>query len=42
MEVESIDEGTVAKILISEGTENVKVNELIRVLLEEGEDCIVD
>ena len=39
MEVESIDEGTVAKILISEGTENVKVNELIAVLLEEGEDA---
>ena len=39
MEVESIDEGTVAKILISEGTENVRVNELIAVLLEEGEDA---
>ena len=39
MEVESIDEGTVAKILISEGTEKVKVNELIAVLLEDGEDA---
>lgn len=38
MEVESADEGKLAKILISEGTENVPVNELIAVLLEEGED----
>ncbi len=38
MEVESIDEGTVGKILIADGTEGVKVNELIAVLLEEGED----
>ncbi|MGI9415422.1 MAG: pyruvate dehydrogenase complex dihydrolipoamide acetyltransferase [Hyphomicrobiales bacterium] len=39
MEVESIDEGTVARILVSEGTENVKVNALIAVLLEDGEDA---
>ncbi len=38
MEVEAVDEGTVGKILIGEGTEGVKVNELIAVLLEEGED----
>lgn len=39
MEVESIDEGTVGKILVAEGTEGVKVNALIAVLLEEGEDA---
>ena len=39
MEVESIDEGTVGKILVAEGTEGVKVNELIAVLLEDGEDA---
>ena len=39
MEVESIDEGIVGKILIAEGTENVKVNSVIAVLLEEGENA---
>ncbi|MCC0049376.1 MAG: pyruvate dehydrogenase complex dihydrolipoamide acetyltransferase [Rhodobiaceae bacterium] len=39
MEVEAVDEGKVGKILVSEGTEGVKVNELIAVLLEEGEDA---
>ncbi|MAH06236.1 MAG: pyruvate dehydrogenase complex dihydrolipoamide acetyltransferase [Alphaproteobacteria bacterium] len=38
MEVEAVDEGKLAKILISEGTENVPVNEMIAVLLEDGED----
>ena len=38
MEVEAVDEGTIGKILVPEGTQNVKVNELIAVLLEEGED----
>ncbi len=38
MEVEAVDEGKLAKILITEGTENVPVNEMIAVLLEEGED----
>ncbi len=38
MEVEAVDEGTVAKILVSEGTEDVAVNEVIAVLAEEGED----
>lgn len=38
MEVEAVDEGRIAKILIAEGTENVPVNDVIAVLLEEGED----
>jgi len=37
MEIESIDEGVIGKILVEEGTEGVKVNALIAVLLEEGE-----
>lgn len=39
MEFESIDEGTVGKILIPEGTENVKVGTLIAVLTGEDEDA---
>ncbi len=39
MEVEAVDEGTVGKILIDEGAEGVKVNEVIAVLLEDGEDA---
>ena len=39
MEVEAVDEGTVGKILIDEGTEGVKVNTPIAVLLEEGESA---
>ena len=39
MEVEAVDEGTIAKILVAEGSENVAVNTLIAVLLEEGEDA---
>ena len=39
MEVEAIDEGTVAKILVPEGTADVPVNELIAVLAGEGEDA---
>ncbi len=39
MEVESIDEGIVGKLLVAEGTEGVPVNTLIAVLLEEGEDA---
>ncbi|MEM9780835.1 MAG: pyruvate dehydrogenase complex E1 component subunit beta [Pseudomonadota bacterium] len=39
MEVEAVDEGTVGKILIAEGTEGVKVNTPIAVLLEDGEDA---
>jgi pyruvate dehydrogenase E2 component (dihydrolipoamide acetyltransferase) len=37
MEVESIDEGTIGKILVAEGTEGVKVNAVIAVILTEGE-----
>ncbi|TVQ85439.1 MAG: pyruvate dehydrogenase complex E1 component subunit beta [Micavibrio sp.] len=37
MEVEAVDEGTIGKILVPEGTENVAVNAPIAVLLEEGE-----
>ncbi len=37
MEFEAVDEGTIGKILIEEGTEGVKVNTAIAVLLEEGE-----
>jgi pyruvate dehydrogenase E2 component (dihydrolipoamide acetyltransferase) len=39
MEVEAVDEGTLGKILVSDGTEGVAVNTPIAVLLEEGEDA---
>jgi pyruvate dehydrogenase E2 component (dihydrolipoamide acetyltransferase) len=39
MEVEAIDEGTLGKIVIGEGTEGVPVNAVIGMLLEEGEDA---
>jgi pyruvate dehydrogenase E1 component beta subunit len=39
MEVEAVDEGTLGKILVAEGTENVKVNTAIAVLLAEGESA---
>ena len=39
MEFEAVDEGVIGKILIEEGTEGVKVNTPIAVLLEEGEDA---
>ena len=39
MEVESIDEGVVGKILVSEGSENVKVGTVILQLLEDGESA---
>jgi len=38
MEVEAVEEGTLGKILIDEGTEGVAVNKPIAVLLGEGED----
>ncbi|WP_336276231.1 pyruvate dehydrogenase complex E1 component subunit beta [Bartonella sp. CB178] len=38
MEVESIDEGVIGKIIVPEGSESVKVNSVIAVLLEEGEN----
>ena len=37
MEFESIDDGCIGKLLVSEGTEGVKVNAPIAILLEEGE-----
>ncbi|CDN47772.1 pyruvate dehydrogenase complex dihydrolipoamide acetyltransferase [Neorhizobium galegae] len=38
MEVESVDEGTVAKLVVAAGTEGVKVNALIAILAADGED----
>ncbi|MCO5128893.1 MAG: biotin/lipoyl-binding protein, partial [Rhodobacteraceae bacterium] len=38
MEFEAVDEGTIGRILIAEGTEGVKVNTPIAVLVEEGEN----
>jgi len=37
MEFEAVDEGIIGKILIAEGTESVKVNTAIAILIEEGE-----
>ena len=39
MEVEAVDEGTVGEILVAEGTEGVKVNSQIAILLGEGESA---
>ncbi len=39
MEVEAVDEGTLAKILVPAGTEGVKVNAVIAVIAGEGEDA---
>jgi pyruvate dehydrogenase E2 component (dihydrolipoamide acetyltransferase) len=39
MEFEAVDEGTIGRILVAEGTEGVKVNAPIAVLLEEGESA---
>jgi pyruvate dehydrogenase E2 component (dihydrolipoamide acetyltransferase) len=39
MEVEAIDEGTLAKIVVPEGTADVPVNQIIAVLATEGEDA---
>ena len=39
MEFEAVDEGVIGKILIAEGTENVKVNTAIAVLLADGESA---
>jgi pyruvate dehydrogenase E2 component (dihydrolipoamide acetyltransferase) len=38
MEVEAVDEGILGKILVADGTQGVKVNETIAVLVEEGEE----
>ena len=39
MEVEAVDEGVIGKIIVAEGTEGVKINTAIAILLEEGEDA---
>src|ERR1700760_4202961 len=39
MEVEAVDEGTIAKILVPEGTQDVAVNDVIAVLAGDGEDA---
>jgi pyruvate dehydrogenase E1 component beta subunit len=39
MEVEAVDEGKIVKLLIAEGTENVKVNEVIAVIAGNDEDA---
>jgi len=39
MEFEAVDEGTIGKIIVPEGSESVKVNALIAVLLEDGESA---
>ena len=41
MEVEAVDEGTMGRILVANGTENVAVNTPIALLLEDGEDASV-
>ena len=39
MEYEAVDEGRIGKIIVPEGTQGIKVNQPIAVLLEEGEDA---
>src|SRR5712671_7191995 len=39
MEVEAVDEGTLGKVVVPEGAQAVKVNAVIALLLEEGEDA---
>ena len=39
MEFEAVDEGTIAQILVAEGTDGVKVGALIALLIEDGEDA---
>ena len=39
MEVEAVDEGVMGKHIVAEGAENVKVNAVIALLLEDGEDA---
>ena len=39
MEVEAVDEGTIGKIVVPEGSEGVKVNAVIAVLLSDGESA---
>ncbi|HCM07300.1 MAG TPA: pyruvate dehydrogenase complex E1 component subunit beta, partial [Alphaproteobacteria bacterium] len=39
MEVEALDDGRIGRILVAAGSENVKVNTTIAMLLEEGESA---
>src|ERR1051326_2311515 len=39
MEFEAVDEGTIAKIVVPDGTDGVKVGEVIAVMAGEGEDA---
>jgi pyruvate/2-oxoglutarate dehydrogenase complex dihydrolipoamide acyltransferase (E2) component len=39
MEFEAVDEGVIGKILVAEGTEGVKVNTPIAIMVEDGEDA---
>ncbi|UZK69382.1 pyruvate dehydrogenase complex dihydrolipoamide acetyltransferase [Sphingomonas sp. S1-29] len=39
MEFEAVDEGVIAKILVAEGTDGVKVGTVIAIIAEEGEDA---
>ncbi len=39
VEIEAVDEGTLGKIVVPEGTQGVQVNAVIAILLEEGEDA---
>ena len=39
MEVEAVDEGTLGKIVVGDGTEGVAVNQIIGYILEDGEDA---
>ncbi|WP_417463638.1 pyruvate dehydrogenase complex E1 component subunit beta [Kordiimonas sp.] len=39
MEVEAVDEGVIAKLVVAEGTDDVPVGELIAIVAEEGEDA---
>ena len=42
MEVEAIDDGTMGKLLVPEGTEHIPVNKPIALLLTDGEDADAD
>ena len=41
MEVEAVDEGVLGKIVVTEGESNVPVNQVIAILLEDGEDSSI-
>jgi len=41
MEVEAVDEGTLAKIVVAEGTQDVPVNDVIAVLAGDGEEALL-